>query len=134
MEILSLGLNFALPPNTNLIKNLKLKFISSIESKFNEEDVTEIEKEIIRNNVCRMITQGRITHQNNEVLSTIKSISSNRNIMIMKADKGNATVVMNAIDYHRKIKSLIEDGPYTKLQFDPTEDILKKSTRCYTTT
>lgn len=43
----------------------------------------------------------------------------------MKADKGNATVIMNTTDYHRKVRNLIEDGHYTRLQNDPTEANLK---------
>lgn len=123
LEVLSLGLNFALPPspNTNLMKNLKLKFISSIESKFKEEDIEEVEKEIIRNNVCKMIEQGRITlNKPNEISSTIKSLTSNKDIMIMKADKGNATVIMNTIDYHSKIQNLIE-GPSSTQKYNKTQ-------------
>ncbi|KAJ6635469.1 Polypeptide N-acetylgalactosaminyltransferase 5 [Pseudolycoriella hygida] len=125
LEVLSLGLNFAIPPTEKLTKNLKLKFISSIEANFNNEDMEEVEKEITRRNICKLIEQGRSSKPNKEILQTIKSLTDNKNIVILKADKGNATVIMNTIDYHNKIKQLIEDGPYSIITEDPTEKILK---------
>lgn len=41
------------------------------------------------------------------------------NLTDNEADKGNATVIMDTIDYHKNIKKLINDE-------DPTENILKK--------
>lgn len=70
LEILSLWLNFALPPSVNLIKNLKLKFISSIESHFKDEDIEEIQIEIIRRDVCKLVENGQISKPNNEILKT----------------------------------------------------------------
>jgi predicted GIY-YIG superfamily endonuclease len=41
--------------------------------------------------------------------------------MILGADKGRATVVMNTVDYKRKVQSLLEDkDTYEKLKKDPT--------------
>lgn len=51
-----------------------------------------------------MIKQGKISRPNNEILKIIKSLTDNKNITILKADKGNTTVVMNTEDYHRKIR------------------------------
>lgn len=126
MEILSLGLNFAIPPTNKLIANLKLQFISSIETKLNDETIEEVEKEILRRNVCKLIKRGQLTKPNAEILNTIKSLTNNKNIIILKADKRNATVIMNTTDYHNKVKHLINSGPYSILTKDPTEKILKK--------
>lgn len=92
---------------------------------FKNEDIEEVEKEIVRRNICKLIEEGRTTKPNNEILNTINSLSNNKNIVILKADKGNTTVVMNTIDYHNKIKQLIDNGPYSTLAEDPTEKILK---------
>jgi len=43
--------------------------------------------------------------------------------MILPADKGNATVVMDRDVYDQKICTLLEDDTYTKLRRDPTERI-----------
>lgn len=131
LEILSLGLNFAVPPSNKLVKNLKLNFISSIETNFKNEDIEEVEKEIIRRNVCKMIEQGRTVKPNNEIFETIKNLTNRKEITILKADKGNATVIMNTTDYHNKVKGLIDNGPYSVLTEDPTNKILKKLKSIY---
>jgi len=43
--------------------------------------------------------------------------------MILPADKGNATVVMDRDVYDQKIRTLLEDDTYTKLRRDPTKRI-----------
>jgi len=43
--------------------------------------------------------------------------------MIIPADKGNATVVMDRDVYDQKIRTLLEDDTYTKLRCDPTKRI-----------
>ena len=48
--------------------------------------------------------------------------------MIMKADKGNATVIMEKEDYENKIMTLLRDeSTYKKLSRDPTATIQKKN-------
>ena len=42
--------------------------------------------------------------------------------MIIKADKGNATVVLNRQDYEDKLNTMLEDGTYRKLE-NPTSKI-----------
>ena len=43
--------------------------------------------------------------------------------MIIKADKGNATVVLNRQDYEDKLNTMLEDGTYRKLKKNPTSKI-----------
>ena len=54
-----------------------------------------------------------------------------RDIVILPADKGKATVVMNSLDYKQKLKNLLDDtsvyevlkkGPYHDLQEQVSED------------
>ena len=48
-------------------------------------------------------------------------------IMILPADKGNATVVLDRSIYEQKMKEIIDDiGMYCKLKRDPTTCIEKK--------
>jgi hypothetical protein len=53
---------------------------------------------------------------------------NNRNLTILQADKGNATVVLNTSDYKQKFTSLLEDPAYRKLAKDPTDAIERKTT------
>ena len=48
--------------------------------------------------------------------------------MILLADKGRASVVLNTDTYHDKIKSLIETGPYQLLNKYPTDRLSRKLT------
>ena len=47
-------------------------------------------------------------------------------IMVLPADKGRASVVMDADNYHAKMSSLTENGPYQLLNKDPTDRLTCK--------
>ena len=50
----------------------------------------------------------------------LKELKNNEKIVILKADKGNATVVMNTEDYEEKVNSLLSDEcTYEKLPTRP---------------
>ena len=48
--------------------------------------------------------------------------------MILPADKGRASVLLNTDKYHDKINTLIDTGPYQLLNKDPTERVTRKLT------
>jgi len=50
----------------------------------------------------------------------LKTLKNNTDLTILPADKGNATVILNTVDYKQKTISLLED-PYRRLNRDPTE-------------
>ena len=53
----------------------------------------------------------------------IKNSKNNKEIMIMKADKGNATVVMNTTDYETKmVEHLTTTRCYKKLTKDQAQE------------
>ena len=51
--------------------------------------------------------QRNITHEEEEALKELKKDES---IVILKADKGNATIIMNATEYNDKINCLLSDS------------------------
>ena len=58
-----------------------------------------------------------VTREEEEAL---KELKNNEKIVILKADKGNATVVMNTEDYEEKVNSLLSDEcTYEKLPTRP---------------
>jgi len=76
--------------------------------------------------------RDNLTGAEKEALRTLKK---NTDLTILPADKGNATVILNAVDYKQKITSLLEDPSYRSLASDPTGStelkttlLLKKST------
>ena len=61
------------------------------------------------------------------LFATANILSSNPRIVIKKADKGSAVVVMNTIDYLREgYRQLNDTKFYTKLDHDPTQRISQK--------
>nr|XP_054924765.1 uncharacterized protein LOC129383853 [Dermacentor andersoni] len=56
--------------------------------------------------------------------SALKRLQENENIVILAADKGNATVVLDRVDYINKINGLLMDtSTYAKLAKDPTKKV-----------
>ena len=58
----------------------------------------------------------------------IKNLRDDDAIIILPADKGRATVILNKEDYIRKCNDRIDNGPYQYLKKDLTESI-KRETR-----
>ena len=62
-----------------------------------------------------------------EESTALKSLRANTDIMLVPADKGNMTVIMNTTDYKRKIEHHLDDpDTYTALDYDPSNEIRKK--------
>ena len=57
------------------------------------------------------------------------SLSGNENIIILPADKGKATVVLDKEDYIKKCDKHRTSGLYTKLKKGPTSSIVSKVTK-----
>ena len=50
-----------------------------------------------------------------------------KTIVLLPADKGNATVTMKTEEYNKKIHELLDPAVYRKLNRDPTNKILRKT-------
>ncbi|GJQ79344.1 hypothetical protein Trydic_g16205 [Trypoxylus dichotomus] len=61
----------------------------------------------------------------NEKSRAINNLCSNKNIIILPADKGNATIVINTCDYEIKMESLLNDPSYKKVTNDSTTYLVK---------
>ena len=46
--------------------------------------------------------------------------------MVLPADKGRASVILDADTYHAKMSALIDSGPYQLLNKDPTDRLTRK--------
>ncbi|GJQ73285.1 hypothetical protein Trydic_g13657 [Trypoxylus dichotomus] len=58
--------------------------------------------------------------------SSLKELMSDKNIKILPADKGNATVIMDAGTYNIKIQEIINEEKYNELKKDPTASVESK--------
>ena len=56
----------------------------------------------------------------------LKSLKEDESIMVLPADKGRASVVMDTDTYRAKMSTLIENGPYQLLNKDPTDRLTRK--------
>ncbi|KAI8483456.1 hypothetical protein Bbelb_387880 [Branchiostoma belcheri] len=67
---------------------------------------------------------SNISHEEKEALSDLRQ---DKTVIILPADKGRATVVMNRRDYEQKASQLLSDtNTYTELQKDPTPQYKRK--------
>jgi hypothetical protein len=57
----------------------------------------------------------------------LRALRKNTDLTILPADKGNATVVLNTVEYNQKIGTLLEDLAYRRLAKDPTEAVDSKT-------
>ncbi|XP_046406345.1 uncharacterized protein LOC124171246 [Ischnura elegans] len=118
-SVLSKGHNFAIAP-----RNLPMeRIITEVESairKLPKDDAAEI-----REDVSHILRTAKPPKQNlsaaeREALSKLKSDES---LIILRADKGNATVLMTRKDYNEKISQLLDDPAYQQLKSNPTTRI-----------
>ncbi|PNF20184.1 hypothetical protein B7P43_G16972 [Cryptotermes secundus] len=59
-------------------------------------------------------------------LKAVKSLRLNKEIRILRADKGNCTVVLDESEYKDKLNTLLESGVYETLPKDPTAKVESK--------
>ena len=83
----------------------------------------------LRNDVVKTLKRFRKPQPNLNVdeRKALQNLRNNKDIMILGADKGRATVVMNTNDYKRKIQDLLQDqNTYEPLKKDPTSNYKTK--------
>ena len=61
-----------------------------------------------------------------DMRDALKSLKEDESIMVLPADKGRASVVMDTDTYRTKMSTLIENGPYQLLNKDPTDRLTRK--------
>ena len=84
----------------------------------------------IRAKVSLTLQNAKIPEDNlskQERISLTK-LQKDKSVMILPADKGRTTVILDKSDYVKKCYEHIDNGPYKRLKRDPTETI-KKDTR-----
>ena len=84
----------------------------------------------LRSEVVNILIKARPLKQNigKGDRSLLKSLAKNdKNILILPADKGKATVIMDKCDYAAKLDKIVSDTKvYELLKTDPTPKFKKK--------
>jgi len=140
--VLQYGPNFALPVTNTKMLPIN-DYIASIETSIYNK--TNLEKTVIRNNVTNLISNHVNKIQNNAISSKINStqkhilkklnktkefIKLNPQIIILKPDKSNKTIIMNKTEYDNKMGTMLNDtNTYTKLKKDPTHTYQDKNNK-----
>ncbi|XP_070395454.1 uncharacterized protein [Dermacentor albipictus] len=124
LAVLSLGLNFNLGPQ----KDAK-RLVCAVENAISQIEPSK--REEARTRTIGILSRLR-AHPSASPLSAeenkaIKDLRSNQNLVILPADKGNATVLLNRTDYRDKMLSLLADeATYSRLKKDPTLKIQRE--------
>ena len=106
IALLRKGMNFAFTPKSVPIKEI----ITAVEQGIRDlppdkrNDIRERVSSTVKHAKCPKIRN--ISRQEEKVL---KDLRTNKTILITKADKGNAVVVLNRVDYEKKIESMLSD-------------------------
>ena len=121
-DVLALGLNFAV-----VLRVLpKEEFVQRLEPKLyhmTNDAASNIRVQITE--VLRLATlpASNLTKNKKDAL---RNLRADKSIHILKADKGNATVILDRLEYDNKILALLNTSTYKELKRDPTANIERK--------
>ncbi|KAM7299383.1 uncharacterized protein ISCGN_019949 [Ixodes scapularis] len=73
--------------------------------------------------VLSKVNQRRHLNYSTEEKSALRKLKEDNSIVILPADKGNVTVVMDRTDYEEKVHALLNTKAYIMLPKDPTSKI-----------
>ncbi|KAL9973358.1 hypothetical protein ACROYT_G019801 [Oculina patagonica] len=124
IALLQKGLNFAVTPTNIPAKEI----ITSVESAVRQLNTEQAD--LVKGAVNSILQQAEPPEPNitKEMRDGLKSLKEDDSIMILPADKGRASVVLDTDTYRTKMSTLIENGPYQLLNKDPTDRLTRKLT------
>nr|XP_032511410.1 uncharacterized protein LOC116765884 [Danaus plexippus plexippus] len=126
VEILKKGLNFAPVPSKLPFEDI----ICNVEECLHKNHVTREESEAIRQDVSYVLRRSKLPRQNisRQESVALKQLRNNEDLTVLRADKGNATVIMDTSDYDNKIIEILSDNSiYKKVNKDPTTKVLTET-------
>ena len=104
--------------------------VSSVEAVLSRQrDLSEPVKDNIRSRIASTLQSASLPDNNltNDERQALKRLKTDKDIVILPADKGRVTVVMDQTDYHDKMNELVNDKQtYEELKRDPTPALQRK--------
>nr|VZH90317.1 unnamed protein product [Spirometra erinaceieuropaei] len=83
---------------------------AAVESILSQTGATDESKNLIRHQVSSLLMAHRLRDAISKVeRDALKELGADNDLVIVPADKGRSTVVLDRIDYNQKAKSLLED-------------------------
>jgi len=121
-KVLALGLNFAVAPKHIPFRDI----IAATET--TARQLNSEQAKLLRTGVSQALSRARPPKSNldKSMHRAIKDLREDNSIVILPADKGNATVVMDRTEYTTKMSRMLEDETYTRLKKDPTSRVETK--------
>ena len=112
-------MNFSITPKSVLMKEIISKVEGSLKT------LNKIEGDTTRTKVSLTLQKAKLPKDNlsNAERASLKNLKDDDAIIILPADKGRATVILNKEEYIRKCNDNIDNGPYQYLKKNLTESI-----------
>ncbi|CAH2109268.1 unnamed protein product [Euphydryas editha] len=112
-SILAKGMNFAITPKRIPYENI----ISNIEATIAKNNIPTEDAETLRQDVAAILCKSRLPKSNvtSEERLALRKIRNNKDVIVLKADEGNATVILDVVDYDNKIRNILADTDTYKL-------------------
>ena len=121
-EVLALGLNYTITPKSLPVFDI----ITSIEKAAEilpQETAHDLKTEVKK---CLMEARPPKPNLSSNQRQALKTLKEDDSIVQLPADKGNVTVVLGRDTYDLKLRHLLDDDSYVKIDSDPTNKIEKK--------
>jgi len=123
-SLLMKGLNFSVTPSKIPVADI----VAATEYACSQlRDKSQADS--LRSEVVKIVSKSKPPSSNisKAEREAIKSLKKDDSIVILPADKGRTTVILNKQDYHNKVKALLEDtNTYEKLTSDPNRSLKNK--------
>jgi len=132
-DLLSLGLDYCMPPNTinhthfflcfeklcHTIRNCKI-----YKERWNHITSTI---SIVANNTFKKFKHYiKNNHEHHSFFTSLKSLKDDDNIIITRPDKGRGIVILNKDDYQNKLQSILDDSSkFKRISCDTASYLLK---------
>ena len=125
-QVLSYGLTHSVTPKRIPTEAI----VSSVEAVLSRQrELSESAKDNIRSRIASTIQSASLPDSNltKDERQALKRLKTDENIVILPADKGRVTVVMDKTDYYDKMDALVNDKQtYQVLKRDPTPALQRK--------
>ena len=125
-QVLSYGLKHSVTPKRIPTDDI----VSSVESVLaRQRELPESTKDDIRSRIASTLQSASLTDCNltKDELHALRRLRNDKDIVILPADKGRVTVVMDKKDYTDKMDSLVNDKQtYEPLKRDPTPALQRR--------
>ncbi|KAI5636423.1 hypothetical protein NE865_10843 [Phthorimaea operculella] len=118
-------MNFALTPKRVPVENI----ICGVEEALIRNKIPSSDAETMRQDIAVILRKARLPTSNATAAErqALKALRENKEVLVLKADKGNATVVMDTTEYDHKIQALLEDvNVYKPVNYNPTARVYNR--------